>query len=85
MTPAAVTFTDKDGTAQDTYTVPVVEGVEYLVGGKAVAAGTYAGTGTVNVTAKAKADYVLKAGAVASWSATFNAVFRMTLVVPRVT
>ncbi|WP_307031919.1 FG-GAP-like repeat-containing protein [Arthrobacter globiformis] len=82
VTPAAVVFTDKDGTAQDTYTVPVMEGVEYLVGGKAVAAGTYAGAGTVSVTAKAKTDYVLKAGAVASWSATFKAVFRMTLVVP---
>ncbi|UKA53452.1 VCBS repeat-containing protein [Arthrobacter sp. FW305-BF8] len=82
VTPAAVIFTDKDGTPQDTYTIPASEGVEYLVGGKAVAAGTYAGAGTVSITAKARADYVLKAGAVASWSATFKAVFRMSLVVP---
>ncbi|XJN63709.1 FG-GAP-like repeat-containing protein [Arthrobacter sp. UC242_113] len=82
VVPAAVVFVDKDGTAEDTYTVPAMEGVEYLVGGRAVAAGTYAGAGTVSVTAKATADYVLNAGAVASWSATFKAVFRMTLVAP---
>ncbi|WP_306926935.1 FG-GAP-like repeat-containing protein [Arthrobacter globiformis] len=82
VTPAPVVFMDKDGTAQDTYTVPEVEGVEYLAGGKTVTAGTYPGAGTVSVVAKAKPDYVLKAGAVSSWSTTFKAVFRMTMVVP---
>ncbi|WP_256212570.1 S8 family serine peptidase [Arthrobacter sp. yr096] len=72
VTPAAVTFTDKDGTKDDVYVVPSTAGVEYLVGGKVVAAGTYPGTGTVTVTAKAKTDYVLAAGATASWSATFK-------------
>ncbi|MCD4853789.1 hypothetical protein LN996_23520, partial [Arthrobacter sp. AK01] len=73
VTPAAVTFTDKDGTKDDVYVVPSTTGVEYLVGGKVVAAGTYPGTGTVTVTARAKADYVLASGATASWSATFKA------------
>ncbi|MCD4853750.1 S-layer homology domain-containing protein [Arthrobacter sp. AK01] len=73
VTPAAVVFTDRDGTKDDVYVVPATTGVEYLVGGKVVAAGTYPGTGTVTVTARAKADYVLASGATASWSATFKA------------
>ncbi|MET3176378.1 UNVERIFIED_ORG: subtilisin family serine protease [Arthrobacter sp. UYCu721] len=71
--PAAEAFTDKDGKAEDTYTVPATDGVEYLVGGQVVAAGTYPGTGTVTVTARAKADYVLASGAAAEWSHTFKA------------
>jgi serine protease len=47
VVPAAVVFTDKDGTAEDTYTVPATEGVEYLVGDKVVEAGTYPGAGEV--------------------------------------
>ncbi|WP_344672539.1 S-layer homology domain-containing protein [Pseudarthrobacter polychromogenes] len=73
VTPAAVIFSDKDGTAQDTYTVPVTEGVEYLVGDKVTAAGTYPGSGTVTVTARAKTDYVLAPGASAEWSREFKA------------
>ncbi|WP_427115786.1 S8 family peptidase [Pseudarthrobacter scleromae] len=73
VTPAAVVFTDKDGTAEDTFTVPVTEGVEYLVGEKVTAAGTYPGSGTVTVTARAKTDYVLAPGASAEWSHEFKA------------
>ncbi|MDR6638306.1 hypothetical protein J2Y68_001950 [Paenarthrobacter nitroguajacolicus] len=73
VTPAAVVFTDKDGTKDDSYTVPATAGVEYLVGGKVVAAGTYPGSGTVTVTARAVTDYVLAAGATASWTGTFKA------------
>ena len=73
VTPAAVTFTDEDGTAEDTYTVPATEGVEYLVGDKVTAAGTYPGSGTVTVKARAATDYVLAAGAAAEWSHTFRA------------
>ena len=43
VAPAAVTFTDKDGTNEDTYTVPATTGIDYLVGGKVVAAGKYPG------------------------------------------
>ncbi|WP_406636686.1 S-layer homology domain-containing protein [Pseudarthrobacter quantipunctorum] len=71
--PVAVVFTDKDGTAEDTFTVPVTEGVEYLVGDKVTAAGTYPGSGTVTVTARAKTDYVLAQGAAAEWSQEFKA------------
>ncbi|CAH0222097.1 hypothetical protein SRABI83_02404 [Arthrobacter sp. Bi83] len=81
VTPAAVTFADKDGTAQDRYTVPSTQGVDYLVGGKMVAPGSYLGAGTVTVTAKAKPDYVLKASTVSSWSLTFKGTFRFTSVV----
>ncbi|WP_458781253.1 RHS repeat domain-containing protein [Arthrobacter sp. D3-16] len=71
--PAAVVFTDKDGTAEDTYTVPATEGVEYLAGDKVIAAGSYPGSGTVTVKARATADYVLAAGAATEWSHSFSA------------
>ncbi|KIS25452.1 peptidase S8/S53 subtilisin kexin sedolisin, partial [Arthrobacter sp. SPG23] len=73
VTPAAVVFTDKDGTAEDTYTVPATEGVEYLVNDQVVEAGTRPGAGTVTVKARAKADYVLAEGSTAEWSVTFKA------------
>jgi serine protease len=73
VTPAAVVFTDKDGTAEDTYTVPSTEGIEYLLGDTVVEAGTHQGTGAVTVKARAKTDYVLAAGATFEWSATFKA------------
>jgi hypothetical protein len=72
VTPASITFTDEDGTAHDTYTVPATTGVQYLVGGKVVAAGTYPGAATVSVTAEAQTDYVLAPGAISEWSATFK-------------
>ncbi|WP_461174156.1 FG-GAP-like repeat-containing protein [Arthrobacter sp. Z1-9] len=70
-TPAAVVFTDNDGTAEDTYTIPATDGVDYQIGGKTIEAGTYPGTGTVIVTAKAKTDYVL--AGTTEWAATFKA------------
>jgi serine protease len=73
VTPAAVIFADLDGTAEDTYTIPGTDGVEYLVGGKVVAAGAYPGSGTLTVSARAKTDYVLAQGVVAEWSTTFKA------------
>ncbi|WLQ07102.1 S8 family serine peptidase [Arthrobacter oryzae] len=72
VTPSAVLFTDRDGTANDSYTVPVSEGVDYLVGGTVVKAGTYPGSGTVTVTARAKPGYVLAAGATAQWTLAFK-------------
>ncbi|WP_179019517.1 S-layer homology domain-containing protein [Paenarthrobacter nitroguajacolicus] len=73
VTPAPVTFTDVDGTKDDTYTVPATAGVEYLVGGNVVAAGTYPGSGKVTVTAKAVTDYVLAEGATSEWAHEFKA------------
>jgi hypothetical protein len=70
--PAEVIFTDEDGTAADTYTIPPIEVVEYLIDGEVVATGTYAGTGTVTVTARAaQPGYVLADGATTSWTMTF--------------
>ncbi|MCQ1948753.1 S-layer homology domain-containing protein [Arthrobacter sp. zg-Y859] len=71
-TPAAVLFADKAGTDKDTFTVPATIGVEYVVEGKVTAAGTYAGNGTVTVTARALRDYVLTAGATTEWTTTFS-------------
>jgi hypothetical protein len=73
VTAAAVVFTDKDGTAEDTYTIPATKGVDYLIGEKTVEAGTYPGTGTLTVTAKAQPDYVLAAGTATEWTTTFKA------------
>lgn len=72
VTPAAVTFTDKDGTTGDTYTIPTKTGIQYLVDGKVVSAGTYTGAGKVTVTAKARTGYVLAPNALSSWTLTFK-------------
>jgi hypothetical protein len=66
---AAPTQVDDFGTASDTFTVPSVVGVRYLVGGTVVAAGTHPGTGTVVVTAEAEDGYEL------TGPATFSLVF----------
>ena len=72
VTPAAVTFTDKNGTTGDTYTIPTKTGIQYLIDGKVVSAGTYPGAGKVTVTAKARTGYVLAPNAPSSWSLTFK-------------
>src|SRR5665647_841359 len=72
VTPAAVTFTDEAGTDDDTYTVPVTEGVEYVVGADVVAAGTYPAAGTVTVAARATTGYVLADDATSEWTHTFG-------------
>src|SRR5690625_2545686 len=72
VSPEAVTFADEDGTEDDSYTVPAVEGVQYLVDGEVVEAGTYAGVGTVTVTAEALDGFVLAEGAAAEWSHEFS-------------
>ncbi|MEX5257851.1 InlB B-repeat-containing protein [Kocuria arenosa] len=82
VAPAAVSFTDEDGTAKDTYTIPATEGVDYLVNGQVKAAGTYPGAGTVEVTARAKTDYVLAEGAASSWSQTFDTTATVSAAVP---
>lgn len=72
VTATAPTFTDEPGTASDTYTIPTKTGVEYLVDGGIVAAGTYPGTGTVTVTAQATTGYELQG--TSSWSHTYSTV-----------
>ncbi len=72
VTPEAVTFTDEDGTEDDTFTIPAVDGVEYLIGAEVVEAGTHPGAGTVTVTVRALDGFVLAEGATAEWSHTFS-------------
>ncbi|MGC5628803.1 exo-alpha-sialidase [Georgenia sp. Z1344] len=72
VTPEDVVFTDEDGTDADTFTVPEVEGVEYLVGDEVVEAGTHPGEGTVTVTARAADGYELAEDATTEWSHTFD-------------
>src|SRR5690606_4061817 len=72
VTPAEVTFDDRPGADEDTYTVPRSTGVEYLVDGEVVAAGTHAGEGAVTVTARARSGFVLADGATTEWSHTFS-------------
>ncbi|MGC5629388.1 ExeM/NucH family extracellular endonuclease [Georgenia sp. Z1344] len=72
VTPEDVVFTDADGTDADTFTVPAVEGVEYLVGDEVVEAGTHPGEGTVTVTARAADGYELAEDATTEWSHTFD-------------
>ena len=61
-------MTDRDGTANDTYTIPETVGIDYLVGGaglqKVVSAGTYSYSysystdGIFFAGARAKPDYI---------------------------
>ncbi|MFJ5958927.1 carboxypeptidase regulatory-like domain-containing protein, partial [Paenarthrobacter sp. NPDC092416] len=72
VTAAAVTFLDKDGTAQDSYTIPKVEGVDYFIGSIITSPGMYPGVGTVTVVAKARPGFVLASGSTSQWSTTFK-------------
>src|SRR5690606_6356823 len=45
VTPEPVVFDVRPGCGNDTFTIPSVEGVEYLVDGEVLPAGTYAGDG----------------------------------------
>jgi hypothetical protein len=80
---SAVTFSDQDGTANDTYTVPAATGVEYVKDGIVIAAGTYPAKVTVTVTARAAAGYGLDPGAQSYWTATFSGFLLGTA--PRIT
>ncbi|MBE0011316.1 S-layer homology domain-containing protein, partial [Arthrobacter sp. AET 35A] len=71
-TPAPVTFTDKDGTTEDTYTIPTATGIDYLLNGKVTPAGTYPGTGTITITVKARTGYILTPGSTTTWTTTFK-------------
>ena len=70
VTPAAPTKADLCGIANDTYTIPATTGVSYQINGQTVAANTYAGTGTVVITAVANTGYTLEG--TASWTFTFS-------------
>ncbi|MPV51041.1 hypothetical protein GCG21_13700 [Pseudactinotalea sp. HY160] len=70
VTPVAPEFTDSDGADQDSYTVPATAGVEYLIDGNVAEAGTYPGSGTVTITARALDGF--KVTGTSEWSFTFD-------------
>lgn len=74
VTPAAVTFNDVCGLANDTYTVPATDYVQYKIGANVVDAGTYHVTtsGTVTVTASPILLHTIAEGATTSWTHTFT-------------
>lgn len=72
VTPLPVTFADREGTAEDSFTIPAVDGVEYLAGDQVLAPGSYPGTGTVNVTARATGSHILADDARSSWQREFT-------------
>jgi predicted alpha-1,2-mannosidase len=82
LVPAAVTFDDRAGTENDTFTVPAVEGVEYSVEGAVVAAGVYPGVGAVTVNARAAGAVPIAPGATTEWSHVFAATGGETPVDP---
>lgn len=72
VTPGPVIFTDAPFTDDDTYVIPDVEGINYIVDGGTVASGIHPATGRVTVTAVAKDGYVLLPGAT-TWTERFSA------------
>lgn len=83
VTPVAPTFTDQNGTANDTVTIPSVLGVSYTINGAERTAGTYPGSGATTVVAAAADDqYVIASGATTNWAFTFDAKFYVTPVAP---
>jgi hypothetical protein len=70
VTPAAPTKADPCGTANDTFTIPSTTGVVYKVNGEVKGAGTYAGSGSVTVTAHAIEGYVLEG--TSQWTLVFT-------------
>ncbi len=70
-TPADVVFTNRPGRGQDAYTIPAAEGVDYLIDGEIVDAGTYRKARSVSVTAVAEEGYYFD-DATTSWSYTFT-------------
>ncbi|MEX5297035.1 hypothetical protein QYM41_17305, partial [Kocuria sp. CPCC 205268] len=82
VAPLPATFTDKVGTAEDTYTIPTTTGVDYLVDGIVKPAGTYPGTGTVWITTRAQPGYEIPYTLISSWTKTFDSYAPTTLVTP---
>lgn len=73
VVPAAVIFTDRDGSPQDSYTIPYTEGVSYVINGNVVSQGNYPlAVGTITVTAIAQSGYAITSGSVSSWTHSFD-------------
>jgi hypothetical protein len=74
VTPVAPTFHDVNGWKHDRVVIPAVEGVEYLVDGQVVAAGSHpvAKAQAVVVTARPLEGYEFTDGAASRWAYQFN-------------
>lgn len=72
VTPQPPNFVDRTGRGQDTYEIPAVQGVTYLIGGETVAPGTYRSPHDVTVTAVAADGYQLADGVRTQWSSEFT-------------
>ncbi|WP_282005419.1 pullulanase-type alpha-1,6-glucosidase [Propioniciclava sinopodophylli] len=74
VTPVAPTFHDVNGWKHDRVVIPAVEGVEYLVDGQVVAAGSHpvAKGAKVTVDARPLEGYAFADGAEASWTYAFG-------------
>ena len=70
VTPAAVRFQDRCGTANDAFTVTRTTGVTYRYQGRTVAAGSHVAHGSVTVTARAGSGFVLTG--VTRWATRFS-------------
>lgn len=71
--PEAVVFIDEPGSQNDAFTIPDVEGVQYLRDGEVLEPGTYPASGSITITAEALEGYVLADGAETEWTHTFDA------------
>ncbi|WP_201766225.1 discoidin domain-containing protein [Leifsonia xyli] len=69
--PAPVVFSDGDGSASGSYTVPVAPGAEYTLNGAVLAAGRYAGSGTVTIAARPMGRALFALDATTSWTHSF--------------
>lgn len=72
VTPEAPTFTDRPGRGQDTYTIPATTGVDYVVAGDVVAAGTHRSVRDVTISAVPRTGYEIADGAVTEWRSQFT-------------
>ncbi|WP_048342712.1 fibronectin type III domain-containing protein [Cellulomonas sp. A375-1] len=81
VTATEPTWTDVSGTANDTYTIPSVTGVQYSVGGTPVAAGPSPATGTVTVDAAAASSSYSLTGT-SRFTHTFSSLVDVTAVEP---
>lgn len=71
VTPTAPEFVDQSGTSLDATVIPAVAGVQYLIGGAPVEAGSHPSSGTVTVDAVSADESVTIVGT-ASWTHTFS-------------
>lgn len=81
---ADVTFTDLGGPGgvANTYTIPVSRGVDYMLDGKVIPAGTHPGKGSTTIVASPRPDYVLLPLGNTSWIHSFPRIFHKLILLP---